>query len=34
MTPNKAGCYAIKFVVDGQPRTVVVDDYFPFMHNK
>jgi len=34
MKPNKAGCYAMKFVVDGQPRTVVVDDYFPFMINR
>ena len=31
---NKAGCYAISFVVDGQPRTVVIDDYFPFVINK
>jgi hypothetical protein len=28
---NDAGLYAIKFVIDGQPRTVVVDDYFPFV---
>ena len=31
---NAAGCYAIQFIIDGQPRTVVVDDYFPFMYTK
>lgn len=31
---NKAGCYAIQFIIDGQPRTIVVDDYFPFMYTK
>ena len=31
---NFAGCYAIDFIIDGQPRTVVVDDYFPFTMNK
>jgi hypothetical protein len=31
---NTAGCYAIQFVVDGQPRTIVVDDYFPFIKTK
>ena len=34
MEPNDAGCYAMKFVVDGQPREVVVDDFFPFMYNR
>ena len=28
---NTAGCYALKFVIDGQERVVVVDDYFPFV---
>ena len=28
---NSAGLYAIEFIIDGQPRTVVVDDYFPFV---
>jgi hypothetical protein len=28
---NDAGLYAIEFIIDGQPRTVVVDDYFPFI---
>mmetsp|Transcript_24542 Transcript_24542/g.38065 ORF Transcript_24542/g.38065 Transcript_24542/m.38065 type:complete len:94 (-) Transcript_24542:1673-1954(-) len=32
--PNDAGCYAIQFILDGQPRTVVVDDYFPFTKTK
>jgi hypothetical protein len=27
---NSAGCYAIEFIIDGQPRTIVIDDYFPF----
>ena len=31
---NSAGCYAIQFIIDGQPRTIVVDDYFPFMYTK
>ena len=31
---NSAGVYAICFILDGQPRTVVVDDYFPFMKTK
>jgi hypothetical protein len=26
---NKAGCYAISFIIDGEPREIVVDDYFP-----
>jgi hypothetical protein len=32
--PNAAGCYAIKFVMDGEARTVVVDDYFPFIKTR
>lgn len=31
---NAAGCYAVQFVIDGQPRTIVIDDYFPFTYNK
>lgn len=31
---NKAGCYAVEFIVDGQPRIIVVDDYFPFTYTK
>ena len=31
---NSAGCYAIKFNIDGQERTIVVDDYFPFTTTK
>jgi hypothetical protein len=31
---NSAGCYAVKFVIDGQPRIVVVDDYFPFIKTR
>lgn len=31
---NVAGCYALQFVIDGEPRTIVVDDYFPFTYNK
>lgn len=31
---NSAGCYAIQFIIDGQARTIVVDDYFPFMKTK
>lgn len=27
---NSAGCYAIEFIIDGEPRVVVVDDWFPF----
>jgi hypothetical protein len=27
---NEAGCYAMKFYINGQPETVVVDDYFPW----
>lgn len=31
---NKAGCYAIQMTVDGEPLTVVVDDWFPFYRTK
>ena len=31
---NFAGCYAIKMNVDGEPLTVVVDDWFPFYKDK
>lgn len=31
---NSAGCYALRFIIDGQPRTVVIDDYFPFTKTK
>ena len=31
---NKAGCYAMKFVLDGEQQTVVVDDYLPMKRNK
>ncbi len=31
---NSSGCYALKFIVDGQRRTIVVDDYFPFTYTK
>ncbi len=27
---NDAGCYAMKFFVNGEPTVVVVDDYLPF----
>jgi len=30
---NSAGCYAIQFIIDGQPRTIVIDDYLPFTFN-
>ena len=31
---NKAGCYAMKLFVNGQPHIIVVDDYFPFCERK
>jgi len=31
---NKAGCYALKLYVNGEPQIVVVDDYFPFNEKK
>ena len=33
-TTNKAGCYAISMCVDGEPLTIVVDDWFPFYKDK
>lgn len=33
-TVNSAGCYAINFIIDGQLRTIVIDDYFPFTYSK
>jgi hypothetical protein len=27
---NKAGCYAVKLMLNGEYRTVVVDDRFPY----
>jgi len=27
---NQSGCYAVRLVVDGEPREIVVDDRFPF----
>jgi hypothetical protein len=27
---NKAGCYAVKMFVNGEPTVIVVDDYFPY----
>ncbi len=27
---NEAGCYAVKFYINGEPKIVVVDDYFPY----
>ena len=29
-TVNEAGCYAVTLYVNGEKRTVVVDDYFPY----
>lgn len=31
---NDAGCYALKFYINGEPETVVVDDYFPYCTHK
>jgi len=31
---NSAGCYALKFCIDGEERIVVVDDYMPVKVNK
>jgi calpain-15 len=28
--PNDAGCYAIRFYLNGEEKVVVVDDYFPW----
>lgn len=27
---NEAGCYALRFYVNGEPHDVVIDDYFPW----
>ena len=27
---NEAGCYAVSLFINGERRTVVVDDYFPY----
>ena len=27
---NKAGCYAMRFIVNGEYKEVIVDDYFPY----
>lgn len=31
---NEAGCYALKFFINGEPETVVIDDYFPWCAHK
>lgn len=31
---NRAGCYAMKFCIDGEDRIIVVDDYFPMRLDK
>lgn len=31
---NKAGCYAVQLYINGELRTVVVDDYFPYCPHK
>ena len=31
---NKAGCYAMKMVINGEERTIIVDDYLPVKVNK
>lgn len=30
---NAAGCYAVQIYINGEHRTVVVDDYFPYDQN-
>jgi calpain-15 len=27
---NDAGCYAVSLFINGERKTVVVDDYFPY----
>ena len=27
---NEAGCYAVQMYINGEKRTIVVDDYFPY----
>ena len=31
---NEAGCYAVTMYINGEKRTVVVDDYFPYNNEK
>jgi hypothetical protein len=31
---NSAGCYALRFFINGERRVVVVDDYFPWCNHK
>jgi hypothetical protein len=31
---NNAGCYAMKFYINGEPKIIVVDDYFPYCNHK
>ena len=31
---NSAGCYALKFYINGECKTIVVDDYFPYCTHK
>ena len=31
---NTAGCYALRFFINGERRVVVVDDYFPWCNHK
>ena len=31
---NEAGCYAVSLFINGERRTVVVDDYFPYDEEK
>lgn len=31
---NKAGCYALRLIVNGEEKVVVVDDHFPMKKNK
>jgi len=31
---NRAGCYALQFWINGEPRTIVIDDYLPIKKGK
>ena len=31
---NDAGCYAVQLYINGEKRTVVVDDYFPYNNER
>lgn len=31
---NEAGCYAMRFYINGEPKIIVVDDYFPYCNHK